>query len=43
MQTPSLFLCNELGPFQAISGDFKQFAWALFKEFQERSGKLRQF
>ena len=35
------FLCNELGPFQAISGnwlgrfsgDFRQLAWAFFRQF----------
>ena len=34
------FLCNELGPFQAI---FRQSAWALFRYFQALPGNFRQF
>ena len=41
------FLCNELGPFQAISGNFqaifRQFAWPLFGYFQAMLGNFRQF
>ena len=36
MQTPSLFLCNELGPFQAILGN-------VLGPFQAISGTSRQF
>ena len=34
-----LFLCNDLGPF---SGNFRQFAWALFREFQAILGNCRR-
>ena len=41
----SLCVCarDELGPFQVMSGNFRPFAWALFRRFQVSSGNLQQF
>ena len=43
VQTPNLFLCNELGPLQAILGNLQAILGNLLGLLQEFSGNFRQF
>ena len=44
VQTPSssFFLCNEVGPFQVLAGDFQAILGPFLAIFRLFSGKLRQ-
>ena len=43
VQTPSPFLCSELGPFQAILGNLLGPFSCIFRQFQAISGNFKQF